>query len=55
MRLLILLILTPWIFSSENEINKAWCSDIEGNDQYITKYRTVVDCLTEEYAIGNGV
>mgnify|MGYP001255606949 CR=1 FL=1 len=51
MRLLILLILTPWIFSSENEINKAWCSSVDGNDQYITKYGTYVDCLTEDYAI----
>ena len=51
MRLLILLILTRWIFSSENEINKAWCSSVDGNDQYITKYGTYVDCLTEDYAI----
>tara|TARA_Y100001936_G_C16020541_1_gene639179 strand:- start:977 stop:1318 length:342 start_codon:yes stop_codon:yes gene_type:complete len=51
MRLLILLILTPWILSSENEINKAWCLGIGGNDQYITKYGTYVDCLTEQYAI----
>ena len=51
MRLLILFILTPWIFSSENEINKAWCSSVDGNDQYITKYGTYVDCLTEDYAI----
>tara|TARA_B100000902_G_scaffold394772_1_gene451799 strand:- start:678 stop:1019 length:342 start_codon:yes stop_codon:yes gene_type:complete len=51
MRLLILLILTPWIFSSENKINKAWCSSVDGNDQYITKYGTYVDCLTEDYAI----
>ena len=51
MRLLILLILTPWILSSENEINKAWCSSVDGNDQYITKYGTYVDCLTEDYAI----
>ena len=51
MRLLILLILTPWILSSENEINEAWCLGIGGNDQYITKYGTYVDCLTEQYAI----
>tara|TARA_B100000676_G_C17628341_1_gene605291 strand:- start:23 stop:364 length:342 start_codon:yes stop_codon:yes gene_type:complete len=51
MRLLILLILTPWILSSENEINKAWCLGIGGNDQYITKYGTYIDCLTEQYAI----
>ena len=37
--------------SSENEINKAWCLGIGGNDQYITKYGTYVDCLTEQYAI----
>ena len=51
MRLLILLVLTPWILSSENEINEAWCLGIGGNDQYITKYGTYVDCLTEQYAI----
>ena len=51
MRLLILLILTPWILSSENEINKAWCLGIGGNDQYKTKYGTYIDCLTEQYAI----
>ena len=51
MRLLILFILTPWILSSENEINEAWCLGIGGNDQYITKYGTYVDCLTEQYAI----
>ena len=51
MRLLILLVLTPWILSSENEINEAWCLGIGGNDQYITKYGTYIDCLTEQYAI----
>ena len=51
MRLFILFILTPWILYSENEINKAWCLSIGGNDQYITKYGTYVDCLTEQYAI----
>ena len=51
MRLLILFILTPWILSSENEINEVWCLGIGGNDQYITKYGTYVDCLTEQYAI----
>ena len=51
MRIFLILILTPIIFSSENEINKAWCSSVNGNDQFITKYGTYVDCLTNEYAI----
>ena len=51
MRIFFILILTPIIFCSENEINRAWCSNIDGSDQFITKYGTYVDCLTEDYAI----
>ena len=51
MKIFFILILTPIIFSSENEINKTWCTSVNGNDQFITKYGTYVDCLTEDYAI----
>ena len=51
MKIFLILILTPMIFSSENEINKTWCTSVNGNDQFITMYGTYVDCLTEDYAI----
>ena len=51
MKIFFILILTPIIFSSENEINKTWCTSVNGNDQFITKHGTYVDCLTEDYAI----
>lgn len=38
-------------FSSEKEINEAWCASIGGNDQFRTKDGTYVDCLTDELAI----
>ena len=48
---IIILIFSINIFSNEMDINKAWCSDLGGNDQFRTKDGTYVDCLTDEYAI----
>ena len=50
-KLLALLLLTPFVYSDERDINKAWCFDFGGNDQFRTKDGTYVDCLTDEYAI----
>lgn len=38
-------------FSSERLINQGWCTSIGGVDEYRTKDRTFVDCITSEYAI----
>ena len=37
--------------ASENQINKLWCSKNGGEEQFRTKDRTFVDCITEKYAI----
>ena len=39
------------INASENEVNKLWCIKNNGEEQFRTKDRTFVDCITEDYAI----
>lgn len=48
---ILLVLLGSWSFSSEREINEAWCASIGGSDQFRTKDGTYVDCLTDELAI----
>ena len=36
---------------SEEHINKKWCKNKNGIQEYQTKDGTYVDCLTEEYAV----
>ena len=48
---IIIIILSIKSYSDERDINKAWCFDFGGNDQFRTKDGTYVDCLTDEYAI----
>ena len=42
---------TPLASASENQINKTWCANANGQEQFRTKYGTYVDCLTQQYAI----
>ncbi len=50
-KLLTLLLLSPLVFSAEKDINIAWCASVGGDDEFITKDGSYVDCLTDEYAI----
>tara|TARA_B100000767_G_C19700585_1_gene508223 strand:- start:91 stop:441 length:351 start_codon:yes stop_codon:yes gene_type:complete len=50
-KLLLILLITPNLFASENDVNKAWCLSMGGNDQFRTKDGTYVDCLTDDLAV----
>ena len=47
----LLLFLPSLLFASEKDVNKVWCIEMNGNDQFRTKDGTYVDCLTEKYAV----
>ncbi len=46
-----LLIISSTAYSAERDINKVWCANVGGDDEFRTKDGTYVDCLTKEYAI----
>ena len=48
---ILIMTLTPFISGAERDVNASWCASMGGDDQFITKDRTYVDCLTDEYAI----
>ncbi len=50
-RILLTYFLAFTIFGSEEKINNQWCKKINGISQFISKDKTYVDCLTDEYAI----
>ena len=50
-RILLTYFLAFTIFGSEEKINYQWCKKINGISQFISKDKTYVDCLTDEYAI----
>jgi|TARA_B100000767_G_C19558347_1_gene447979 hypothetical protein len=49
--LILIMTLTPFMFGAERDVNAIWCAGMGGDDQFITKDGTYVDCLTNEYAI----
>ena len=50
-KLLALLLLSFPVFSAERDINEIWCSNMNGDYEFITKDNTYVDCLTKEFAV----
>tara|TARA_B100000787_G_scaffold87462_1_gene64594 strand:- start:35 stop:385 length:351 start_codon:yes stop_codon:yes gene_type:complete len=50
-KILLILLVTSNLFASENDVNRAWCSNMGGDDQFRTKDGTYVDCLTDDLAV----
>ena len=49
--MLIPLIISMNMLSSESSVNESWCSSMNGITEFRTKDGTYVDCLTKELAI----
>lgn len=50
-RLLLTYFFTFIVSGSEENLNNQWCEKVNGISQFISKDKTYVDCLTDEYAI----
>tara|TARA_B100000768_G_C11201730_1_gene342060 strand:- start:545 stop:913 length:369 start_codon:yes stop_codon:yes gene_type:complete len=46
-----MLLISVQLDASEKEVNRKWCSAVNGETEFRTKYGTYVDCLTSIYSV----